>query len=342
MINKLRKKVFYVLFITLSILIIGAILIFAILNYSNISFFGDRAFRERPNEDVPPESSMSQNEERPEPPELSEEMKEVREQFEGYAKTKTKTLIIVSVSGSVIGLIVAYVISKKVSNWIVKPVEETFSKQVQFISDASHELKTPLAVIEANSDVLENEVGDNKWLRYIQNETQNMDKLINELLLLAKMENTDSIKTYENFDLSQEAEMSASVFESMAFEKKVQIKTDIQKDIRFNGNNQDLGHVFSVLIDNAIKHAEENTEVLVELKKEREKIVLKVSNHGEEIPKEEREKIFERFYRVDKSRNRNEKRYGLGLAIAKSIVLKYNGEISVDCVNGITTFKVVM
>ena len=340
MINKLRKKVFYALFITLSIIIIGAIVIFAILNYSNIMFFGDRAFREKPDGERP--MRLAEEEEPPEPPEFAEEVEEVRQQFQEYAKTRTRTLIIVSVSGSVVGLIVAYVISKRVSNWIVKPVEDTFSKQVQFISDASHELKTPLAVIEANSDVLENEIGENKWLGYIQNETQNMDKLINELLLLAKMENADTIKEYENFDLSGELEMATSVFESMAFEKNVTIKTEIGENIPFHGNKQDLGHVFSVLIDNAIKHSEPNTDILVSLKKEKEAVVFQVSNHGEEIPKEEREKIFERFYRVDKSRNRNEKRYGLGLAIAKSIVLKYKGEILVNCKDGITTFKVIL
>ena len=338
MIHKLRKKVFYAIFITLSILIIGAIGIFAFINYRNINFFGDRAFMEKPEEDIPPE----ENEERPKPPEMDEEVEEVRQKFQQYAQDRTRTLVIVALSGSCIGLLVSYIISKKVSNWIVSPVEETFSKQVQFISDASHELKTPLAVIEANSDVLENEIGDNKWLKYIQNETQNMDKLINELLLLAKMENVESIKEYELFDLSQEAEMAASVFESMAFEKGVKIKTDIQEKIQFNGNSQDLGHVFSVLIDNAIKHSEENKEVTVSLKREKDKIVLKVSNSGEEIPREERDKIFERFYRVDKSRNRNEKRYGLGLAIAKSIVLKYKGEILVDCKDGMTIFKVVI
>ena len=337
MINRLRKKIFWVIFVTLSIIIIGAIGIFAFINYRNITFFGDRAFREKPEGEGPPEMS---SEERLEPPANFDDLEEVKQQFQEYAQSRLRILAIVSVSGSMIGLVVVYVISRKVSNLIVKPVEETFSKQVQFISDASHELKTPLAVIEANSDVLENEVGENKWLKYIQNETQNMDKLINELLLLAKIENVDSIKEYETFDLSQEAEMSSSVFESMAYEKEVEIKTNIQENVKFNGNRQDLGHIFSVLIDNAIKHSLPKKEVIVDLKKEKEGIILKVSNYGEEIPKEEQDKIFERFYRVDKSRNRNEKRYGLGLAIAKSIVLKYKGEITVDCKEGITTFKV--
>lgn len=235
-----------------------------------------------------------------------------------------------------------YIVSKKVSEIIVNPVNETFEKQKQFISDASHELKTPLAVIEANTDVLENEIGNNKWLKYIQNEIENMDKLVNELLLLAKIENIDYIKKYEKFNLSTKIETSAAMFESIAYEKQVKIITGIEKDIYINGNKQDFEHVLSVLLDNAIKHSEIDKEVKIELFKEKNSIVLQVKNYGEPILEEEKNKIFERFYRVDKSRNRSEKRYGLGLAIAKSIVDKYNGKIDVECKNRITCFRVIL
>jgi len=233
-------------------------------------------------------------------------------------------------------------ISKKVSEIIVKPVEETFEKQKQFISDASHELKTPLAVIEANADVLENEIGNNKWLTYIQNETESMDKLINELLLLAKFENIHDIKNYERFNLSTQIETSTSIFESIAYEKKVNIVTKIQNDIYIYGNKQDIEHIVSTLVDNAIKHSNIDTNVSVELSKDKNIIILQVKNYGEPIPEDQKDKIFERFYRVDKSRNRSEKRYGLGLAIAKSIVEKYCGRIDVECKDGITNFKVMI
>ena len=255
---------------------------------------------------------------------------------------RIKILIAGAIAISFFALIIIYIVAKKVSELIVKPVEETFSKQVQFISDASHELKTPLAVIEANADVIENEQGKSKWLTYIQNEIESMNKLINELLLLAKIENVDSLILKEEFDISQEAEMITSMFESMAYEKQVKIETNIQKNIKMIGTKEDIEHILSTLIDNAIKHTKENNKIEVELKKEKENIIIKVKNEGEPIPKDERNKIFERFYRVDKARNRNEKRYGLGLAIAKSIVEKYKGTIEVNCENGITTFKVLL
>lgn len=169
-----------------------------------------------------------------------------------------------------------------------------------------------------------------------------MSKLINELLLLTKIENIDSLKNFEEFNISEETEMIVSMFESMAYEKGIKFNSNIQKEILMNGNREDIEHILSTLIDNAIKHTDSEKEIIVQLKKEKDKIILQVKNMGEPIPKEEREKIFERFYRIDKARNRNEKRYGLGLAIAKSTVQKYNGKIEVYCKDEFTTFEVTI
>lgn len=253
-----------------------------------------------------------------------------------------KTIFIFSAIISIVSVIIIYIVSKKVSETIVKPVQETFEKQRQFISDASHELKTPLAVIEANADVLENEIGSSKWMVYIQNEIESMNKLINELLLLAKIENIDNLSEYKQFDMSKEIEIILSMFESMAYEKQVTIKSNIQENIIMNGNREDIEHIVSTLTDNAIKHTESQKEVIVELSKEKNEIILQVKNMGNPIPEEEREKIFERFYRIDKSRNRNEKRYGLGLSIAKSTIEKYKGKIEVSYKDGFTIFRVTI
>lgn len=251
-------------------------------------------------------------------------------------------IFVFSILLSVLSVVLIYVVAKKVSKIIVKPVEETFEKQKQFISDASHELKTPLAVIEANADVLENDVGENKWIKYIQNEIESMNKLINELLLLAKIENINNVKEYSQIDLSKEVEILVSMFESMAYEKNIKLSTDIRENIRLNGNKEDVEHILSTLIDNAIKHTEAEKEVIIELSKEKNDIIIKVKNQGKQIPEEERLRIFERFYRIDKARNRNEKRYGLGLAIAKSTVEKYKGKIEVLYQEGFTIFNVVI
>ena len=256
---------------------------------------------------------------------------------------KINLVITSSIIVLILGLILIYILAKRIAKTITKPVEDTLDKQITFISDASHELKTPLAVIQANADVLEGEIGDNKWLTYIQNETDNMSKLINEMLLLTKTDNINKYHEVSEFNISEEIEFVTSSFESMAFEKQINVDSKIEKNVITNKlNKEDIRHILSTLIDNAIKHTDKNNKVIVEMKKNKEHISIDVKNEGEPIPVSEREKIFERFYRIDKSRNRNEKRYGLGLAIAKSMVLKNNGTISVDCKNGYTIFHVAL
>lgn len=395
MIKKLEQRIFLLIMVSLSIIILGTIILFTVLNYNNTinttNFIMDRFMGEEPKkspegrvddykikqettidgiysflieDSIIVQSSNTSNDKTINDYALKVAKKNTEKGMIGKyiykvrkinpntikitfveneeAISHIKTILIFSVIISVISLVAIYELAKKVSKMIVKPVEETFEKQKQFISDASHELKTPLAVIEANADVLENEIGKNKWINYIQNEAESMNKLINELLLLAKIENIDNIKENKQFDLSKEIEIILSMFESMAYEKQISIQNNIEKNIIINANKEDIEHIVSTLTDNAIKHTEPEKEVRVELKKEKNEIVLEVKNIGKPIPEEEREKIFERFYRIDKSRNRKEKRYGLGLAIAKATVQKYNGTIEVQYKEPYTIFKVTI
>ena len=258
-----------------------------------------------------------------------------------FVKEKLQSLIKTSIFIFVLLEIVIIVVSIKITSWIIKPVIETFNKQKQFIADASHELKTPIAVIMANSEALEKEPNEKKWLNNIKSESERMNELITNLLDLAKLENGKNKEIYNVEDLSKIAEMSVLTFESLMFENKIKFEYNIQKDLKLKCNSVQIKQLIAILLDNAIKHSEENGEINVFLKKQKNDIVLSVSNKGKEIPKEIRDKIFERFYRADESRNRENNRYGLGLAIAKNIVVNHNGKISADCVGGYTTFKVV-
>ncbi|MBR7060204.1 MAG: HAMP domain-containing histidine kinase [Eubacterium sp.] len=231
-------------------------------------------------------------------------------------------------------------VSIKITKWITKPVQESFDKQKQFIADASHELKTPLAVIMASSDALESNPEEKRWLENIKSESERMNKLISDLIDLAKSEAVDDRSEFVQGNLSKTVEKSVLTFEGIMFEKGITLDYSIDENIEIEMNEYRIYQLMSILIDNAIKHCSENGKISVCLKKEKD-VVLTVSNTGEGIPKGEEERIFERFYRADESRNRNENRYGLGLAIAKNIASSHGAEISAFSENGITTFKTV-
>ena len=233
--------------------------------------------------------------------------------------------------------LVFIVIAKLISHWISKPVEEAFDKQKDFIADASHELKTPLSVITASAEALEKNPKEKKWLNNIKNESDRMNNLIIDLLDLAKTENGNIELSLGN--LSKATELSVLTFEGIAFEKNIKMTYHIEPNINIKMNENAIKQVIEILLDNAIKHSNEKGKIEVNLK-ETNNIELTVSNLGEPIPKGEEEKIFDRFYRIDKSRNRNDNRYGLGLAIAKNIITSHNGTIKAFSKNGKTTFQI--
>lgn len=241
-----------------------------------------------------------------------------------------------------IGLMLLFAISIWLSRWMIAPIEGAFMKQKQFISDASHELKTPITIISSNADALEREIGDSKWINYIKNETKRLNCLVTDLLQLATIDFNEDRTTFVKLNLSELVMSIALPFESLAYEKQISLQEKIEKDIYIIGDGTKLGQLTAILVDNALNYAEKGGDILIELKKHRERKILTVSNTGKEIPISERELIFERFYRMDEARARENGNYGLGLAIAKSIVLNHGGKISVSCKDNRTTLKVVL
>lgn len=249
------------------------------------------------------------------------------------------TLIKYTVIYGVISLLVIFVLALILSKLIIKPLEQNDKKQRQFVSDAGHELKTPVSVISANADVLEDEIGENKWLSNIRYENERMSSLIKQLMQLAKSEKDDNQK--EQLDFSKLVIGEILPFESVAYDKGIIINYDeVESGVTVKGNRASLGQLVSILVDNAIEHSTDSAEVVVKLSNVRGKAQLSVSNKGENIPEEKRELIFERFYRIDESRAEKKNHYGLGLAIAKSITESHGGEISVKSENGLITFTV--
>ena len=243
-------------------------------------------------------------------------------------------------------LIFIFIISRFFANKAIQPVQEAFEKQKQFIADASHELKTPLTVINTNVDVLlSNDVGNinehAKWLNYIKSEVERMTKLTNDLLYLTQLDYSDMKMIYTDFDLSKAVEGVALTMEAVIFENHITFKDDIEPNLKIYGNTEQIKQVVMILLDNAIKYTSKNGTVSVALKKSYNSLILSVTNTGEGIPEEHLDKIFDRFYRIDKSRGRKSGGYGLGLSIAKTIIEQHRGKISAKSViDESTTFVV--
>ncbi|WP_291652989.1 ATP-binding protein [Clostridium sp.] len=231
-----------------------------------------------------------------------------------------------------ISLVGLFFISIYLTNRTIKPIKDSFEKQKQFIADASHELKTPLAIIRTNTSVVLSNKDDTvsnqiKWINYINNQTERMTKLIDEMLSLAKLDTGKELIEFSTFDLSKLLNNILLTFEAVIFENKIELETNILNDVLLKGDKESIKKVCIILLDNAIKYTNKDGKIYVDLNLDKNKIRLKVRNTGEGIKKEDLNKVFERFYRVDTSRARETGGYGLGLSIAKSIVERHNGKI---------------
>lgn len=225
-------------------------------------------------------------------------------------------------------IIAMFFISLFLARLIIRPLEENDKRQKQFISDASHELKTPVAVISANAEMLSRELGENEWLSNIRYENERMGDLVKQLLDLSRAENTET--PMEPVDFSRAVTGETLAFESIAFELGKTIRSDIADGICVSGSQAQLTQLVSVLLDNAVRHGT-GSRIDVSLEQQGHTAVLSVTNEGGEIPPEKLEHLFDRFYRVDEARNSEGNHYGLGLSIAKAVAEKHGGNIRVSC-----------
>ncbi len=233
-----------------------------------------------------------------------------------------------------------YYLSITLTKRITKPAEDAFQKQKEFIADASHELKTPLAVIMASSDELKNDKKNKKYIDNIKYESERMNTLIRSLLDLSKLENGVNISNYKDENISKIIERVTLTFEGIAYEEGININTNIEDNIIFKCSKDEIERLISIILDNAVKHSYKDSSIDIFVSKDKNNIKIEIINSGDPIKEGDEEKIFERFYRGDKSRNRESNRYGLGLAIAKNIVTNHNGTIKASSNNGKTTFTI--
>lgn len=212
---------------------------------------------------------------------------------------------------------------------MLRPVEEAFVKQRQFVWDASHELKTPLAVISANADVLADEIGGNEYLGYIRSEIRRTNTLVENLLTLARMDSGTRKKQTAAFDLSRALLSVALPFESAVFEAGKTLDIDVPQGVKLRGDEEMIKQLAVILLSNALKYSDDGGTIRLSLTVRGGKRLIAVQNTGEPIAKADQTKIFDRFYRADASHNREKQGNGLGLAIAQKIVEEHHGKIIV-------------
>lgn len=223
------------------------------------------------------------------------------------------------------------------SDRFMRPFEENSKRQKQFITDASHELKTPLSIISANAQVLEYKHGSNDWTKTIITQTDRMGNLINNLLLLAKMDELNNNSILEEVDFTQIVTNTIEPFQEVLEKKNASLSLNLQKPVTFVANKEQMKQLVSILIENATKYVEDDGEVIVTLSRSKRFATLKIYNTADLSEDFDGQRLFDRFYRPDHSRTSSTGGHGIGLSIAKKITNQMNGNIDVKKeANGIT------
>ncbi|MBR3279867.1 MAG: HAMP domain-containing histidine kinase [Lachnospiraceae bacterium] len=257
----------------------------------------------------------------------------------GRSLSNARTFLITSVGISLICLLLVYILITLFSKAVIRPTAEAYEKQKQFITDAGHELKTPLAIINADADVLEMELdcdpeagATNEWLEDIRKQTARLTELTGNLIYLAKTEEgTKDAFTFVDFPVSDVVAQEAESFKGPAQAAGKNIDIKIEENLSMNGDQKAVRQLVDIFMDNAIKYSPDGGTISVKLKKTGRYIGLSVTNSTKTpVTKENTKHMFDRFYRTDASRNSDTGGYGIGLSIAKSIVEAHKGKITAN------------
>ena len=243
--------------------------------------------------------------------------------------TAVRTIVLISAIACAGGILLAWMLVTLFSRKAVDPIIRNMEQQKQFITNASHELKTPLTVIATNMELLQMETEDNPWVRSTLKQTATLRKLVDELVYLSRMEEERPLPEIETLDPGKLLEETAEPFVAMAEYSGRDMTVTAEKGLRMTGDRASIQRLMSTLCDNAVKYASEGP-VCAEIRGEGRNIVLEVSNPVEEpLTKQQCDQLFDRFFRLDQSRNKEKKSgFGIGLAIAAAIAEKHGGRIS--------------
>ena len=242
--------------------------------------------------------------------------------------------LLVSLSASFIGWITVIIIVLAFSKRIIAPVSKSYERQKRFISDAGHEIKTPLAIIEADIGVMEINEGENEWLDDIKVQVRRLARLTNDLIHLSKLdEGRDSLK-FIDFSVSDLASETVTSFTGLATVNNKKLEANIQSNLTLKGDTESIRELLTILLDNAVKYSTGDGNIRLEIKKKNGHIIIETSNSAKNLTNENAEHLFDRFYRADESRNSETGGHGIGLSMAKAIVEAHKGKISAEVTGG--------
>ncbi len=233
-----------------------------------------------------------------------------------------------SLISAILELIVVFFPVYFFSKAVVRPVQESADKQKAFITNAGHEIKTPLTIIDANTDVIELTSGETEWTKSIRNQIRRLTKLTEELVGLAKLQEIDELQERQKVAISIVLRETCEQFETVAKMHGKELVWDLQDNLTVFGDEAMLERVFSILLDNAVKYADDGTKISAVLKKNGKYVVLEVRNYAACMKKGKHMDLFERFYRADSSHNSTTGGHGIGLSNAQAIVELHKGKIT--------------
>ncbi len=238
-----------------------------------------------------------------------------------------RTFLWTSVGISAAGFVMVFLLLLLLSARIVRPIAVSYEKQKQFITDAGHELKTPITIIRADTDVLLEDLPGSEWIADIRTQTDRLSSLTNDLIYLSRMEEEGAKPQMLDFPLSDVVSDAAQPFQSVALTQNKTFTTDIQPMLSLHGDEKSIRKLVSILLDNAMKYSPDGGAIALSLRKTGKQILLSVTNTAANMEKGSQDRLFDRFYRADASRNSETGGFGLGLAIAKAVVESHKGKI---------------
>lgn len=245
-----------------------------------------------------------------------------------------RTVLVTTISVSLLGLAAVFVLVVIFSRMVFRPVEESIQKQKRFITDASHELKTPLTIIDANIEVMKMESGESQWTKSTRKQIQRLSGLVQQLVTLSRLDEEKGLEEKCEFNLSEAVSECVQPYESLAQTREKNLTLNIEEDITYTGDERSIRQLAGILMDNAVKYSSENGNITLTLKKKGKKIFLEVYNDADDLPQGKLDVLFERFYRLDSSRNSGTGGSGIGLSVAKAIVQAHKGKITAENKNG--------